>query len=108
MIGLECSMRQRVSAYFRSVYRAENPRLGVIYLHLSVPQGTQTYMSTLITSGIGITQDRLDDLVAAGCDHVQLSLQDVDPDGARLISNMNKSLEKKLEFAGSVAGGPYL
>ena len=56
----------------------------------------------LITSGIGITQDRLDDLVAAGCDHVQLSLQDVDPDGARLISNMNKSLEKKLEFAGSV------
>ncbi len=56
----------------------------------------------LITSGIGITQDRLDDLVAAGCDHVQLSLQDVDPDGARLISNMNKSLEKKLEFAGWV------
>ena len=53
----------------------------------------------LITSGIGITQDRLDDLVAAGCDHIQLSLQDVDSDGAKLISNMNKSLEKKLEFA---------
>ena len=53
----------------------------------------------LITSGIGITKDRLNDLVGAGCDHIQLSLQDVDPDGAKLISNLNKSLERKLEFA---------
>ena len=53
----------------------------------------------LITSGIGITRDRLNDLVGAGCDHIQLSLQDVDPDGAKLISNLNKSLERKLEFA---------
>ena len=53
----------------------------------------------LITSGIGLTQGRLDDLVEAGCDHIQLSLQDVDSDGAKLISNMDKSLERKLNFA---------
>ena len=53
----------------------------------------------LITSGIGITKRRLDDLVDAGCDHIQLSLQDVDSDGAKLISNLNQSLERKLEFA---------
>ncbi len=53
----------------------------------------------LITSGIGLTQGRLDDLVEAGCDHIQLSLQDVDSDGAKLISNMDKSLERKLDFA---------
>ena len=53
----------------------------------------------LITSGIGITKRRLDDLVDAGCDHIQLSLQDVDSDGAKLISNLNQSLERKLDFA---------
>jgi pyrroloquinoline quinone biosynthesis protein E len=53
----------------------------------------------LITSGIGITKDRLGDLIHAGCDHIQLSLQDVDPDGAKLISNLDQSLERKLEFA---------
>lgn len=53
----------------------------------------------LITSGIGITKSRLDNLVDAGCDHIQLSLQDVDSDGAKLISNLNQSLERKLEFA---------
>ena len=56
----------------------------------------------LITSGIGLTKGRLDDLVTAGCDHIQLSLQDVDSDGAKLISNLDKSLERKLEFAGWV------
>ena len=52
----------------------------------------------LITSGIGLTQDRLDDLVEASCDHIQLSLQDVDSDGAKLINNMDKSLERKLNL----------
>ena len=53
----------------------------------------------LITSGIGLTKDRLNEVVDAGCDHIQLSLQDVDSNGAKLISNLDKSLERKLEFA---------
>ncbi|MDB9862719.1 pyrroloquinoline quinone biosynthesis protein PqqE [Litorivicinus sp.] len=53
----------------------------------------------LITSGIGFTQQRLTEIIEAGCDHIQLSIQDVDPDGAELISNSSGSLEKKLKFA---------
>lgn len=56
----------------------------------------------LITSGIGITEKKLDELVEAGCEHIQLSLQDVDPQGAELISNLKGSLERKLEFAKQV------
>ena len=40
----------------------------------------------LITSGIGITRDRLQELDRAGVDHVQLSLQGIRPDMADRIS----------------------
>lgn len=53
----------------------------------------------LITSGIGITEAKLDELHAVGCDHIQLSLQDVDAAGAETISNLKGSLERKLAFA---------
>lgn len=53
----------------------------------------------LITSGIGLTERKLDELQEAGCDHIQLSLQDVDADGAETISNLKGSLERKLAFA---------
>ena len=56
----------------------------------------------LITSGIGLTEAKLDELQAAGCDHIQLSLQDVDAEGAETISNLKGSLEKKLAFAQAV------
>ena len=53
----------------------------------------------LITSGIGFKQSRLEEVIEAGCEHIQLSLQDVDSGGAELISNLKKGLERKLEFA---------
>ena len=53
----------------------------------------------LITSGIGFKQSRLEEVIEAGCEHIQLSLQDVDSEGAELISNLKKGLERKLEFA---------
>ena len=53
----------------------------------------------LITSGIGFSKARLEEVVEAGCEHIQLSLQDVDSDGAELISNLKRGLERKLEFA---------
>lgn len=58
----------------------------------------------LITSGIGITRDRLDALDAAGVDHVQLSLQGIRPDMSDRISGHPGSWKKKLEFAGWVTG----
>ena len=53
----------------------------------------------LITSGIGITRDRLLELDRAGVDHVQLSLQGIRPDMADRISGHPGSWDKKLAFA---------
>lgn len=53
----------------------------------------------LITSGIGITQARLRELDAAGVDHVQLSLQGIQPDMANRISGHPGSWDKKMGFA---------
>ncbi len=57
----------------------------------------------LITSGIGITRDRLEELDRAGVDHVQLSLQGIRPDMADRISGHPGSWDKKMGFAAWVA-----
>lgn len=56
----------------------------------------------LITSGIGITRDRLEELDRAGVDHVQLSLQGIRPNMADRISGHPGSWDKKMGFAGWV------
>lgn len=53
----------------------------------------------LITSGIGITEARLEELDRAGVDHVQLSLQGIRPDMADRISGHAGSWDKKMVFA---------
>ena len=57
----------------------------------------------LITSGIGITRERLQELDRAGVDHVQLSLQGIRPDMADRISGHPGSWDKKMGFAGWVS-----
>ena len=59
--------------------------------------------SNLITSGVGLTQKLFDDLVAAGLDHVQLSIQDAEPESADHIGGYRGGFAKKLEVAGWVA-----
>jgi pyrroloquinoline quinone biosynthesis protein E len=56
-------------------------------------RGAGLYAS-LITSGIGLTEARLDTLVAAGLDHVQLSLQDADEAGADEIAGTRAHTHK--------------
>ncbi len=53
----------------------------------------------LITSGIGITRERLIELDRAGVDHVQLSLQGIRPDMADRISGHPGSWDKKMVFS---------
>lgn len=53
----------------------------------------------LITSGIGITRARLEELDRAGVEHVQLSLQGIRPDMADRISGHPGSWDKKMVFA---------
>ncbi len=90
--------------------------LGVLQVHLSGGEPTlRTDLETivaearalelytnLITAGVGLSARRLEALVAAGLDHVQLSVQDVDPEGCDRIGGFKGSLPRKLELARAV------
>lgn len=87
--------------------------LGVLHLHLSggepasrrdIVELTEAaakagLYTNLITSGIGITQKRLDALVDAGLEHVQLSIQGVDEQTADLIGGYKGGYKRKLQLA---------
>ena len=89
--------------------------LGVLQLHFSggepvlrpdlpdlvaVARGLGMY-TNLITSGIGVTEGRLGRLVAAGLDHVQLSVQDADAPAADAIAGL-RAHDKKIAVAALV------
>lgn len=88
--------------------------LGVLQLHLSggepvtrrdLPElvagarAAGLYVN-LITSGIGLTEARLDALQEAGTDHVQLSLQGTDAEMADRIGGYKGSFARKMQVAG--------
>jgi len=50
--------------------------------------------TNLITSGVGLTENRLMDLANFGLDHIQLSLQDIDMDSAKEISGKDVLAQK--------------
>jgi pyrroloquinoline quinone biosynthesis protein E len=90
----------------------EAAALGVLQLHLTGgeplarPDAEQLVKSgraaglyvNLITSGIGLAEARLDRLVTAGLDHVQLSFQDSEQTGADEIAG-TRAHAAKLELA---------
>jgi len=55
--------------------------------------------TNLITSGVAANKARFDEMVAAGLDHVQLSIQDSEAETAEKIGNYAGAQEKKLAFA---------
>jgi len=87
--------------------------MGVLHLHLSggepasrrdlvelVRAAVQFGLYTnLITSGIGINEQRLQTLSAAGLDHVQLSIQGVDQKTADLVGGYKGGYARKLQLA---------
>lgn len=94
----------------------EAAALGVLQLHLSGGEPTlrtdleaivararalELY-SNLITAGVGVSERRLEALAEAGLDHVQLSVQDVDPEGCDRIGGFKGSLARKVAFARAV------
>jgi pyrroloquinoline quinone biosynthesis protein E len=95
----------------------EADELGVLQLHLSggeptvrldLPEivrhcaGLGLY-TNLITSGVLLDDRKLEVLAEAGLDHVQLSLQDVDPVNADQIAGFTGGHEKKLALGKAVA-----
>lgn len=94
----------------------EAAALGVLQLHLSGGEPTlrtdleaivararalELY-SNLITAGVGVSERRLEALAKAGLDHVQLSVQDVDPEGCDAIGGFKGSFARKVAFARAV------
>ena len=87
--------------------------LGVLQVHLSggeptVRQDLEPIVETavaaglytnLITSGVTLTRERLARLAKLGVNHVQLSIQDVEPANAERISAYRGGAEKKREVA---------
>ena len=87
-------------------------KLGVLHLHLTGgeplarPDLTQLIAgahkaglyTNLITSGLGMTEARLQEFIAAGLDHIQLSFQDSREDGADWIAG-TKAHVRKTELA---------
>ena len=92
---------------------AEAAELGVVHVHLSggeplarrdivelVAQCAKVGLySNLITSGIGLTPERMVALSVAGLDHVQLSIQDVDPASADRIAGYRGAFARKKQVA---------
>jgi pyrroloquinoline quinone biosynthesis protein E len=88
-------------------------RLGVIHLHLSggeptarrdiselVAHASQAGLYTnLITSGVLLRKDLLDELISAGLDHVQLSFQDAEPGNADRIGGFRGGYGTKRQVA---------
>lgn len=92
---------------------AEAAALGVLQLHLSggeplarrdiVPltaAARQAGLYTnLITSGVGLAETRLRQLQSAGLDHVQLSVQDAEPDAADAVAGYRGAHVLKAQVA---------
>jgi PqqA peptide cyclase len=94
----------------------EAAELGVLQVHLSggepaarrdLPQivaGARTagLYTNLITSGVTLDEAGVRELARAGLDHVQLSVQDVEPGSADRIGGLPGGHTRKLTFAASV------
>lgn len=92
---------------------AEAAALGVLHLHLTGGEPLARpdladliaaahhagLYTNLITSGIGLSRERLRQMVAAGLDHIQLSFQDSDEASANWIAGA-KAHCRKIELAG--------
>lgn len=65
------------------------------------------YYTNLITSGVGLTSERVLALRSAGLDHIQISFQSTDSDMSALLSGSKKAFDHKLSMARAVKNAGY-
>lgn len=65
------------------------------------------FYTNLITSGVGLTAQRVDKLAEAGLDHIQISLQASDPELAQALAGSAKAHANKLAMAKAVKAAGY-
>jgi PqqA peptide cyclase len=111
-LALEGAGGELTAAEWQDVLR-QAARLGVLQVHLSggeptVRRDLEQIVATaaevglytnLITAGVLLTRARLEQLAARGLDHVQLSIQDVEPANADRIAHYGGAHAKKRELA---------
>jgi PqqA peptide cyclase len=113
-LEMQARDRELSTDIWAEVFRSA-AELGVMQLHLTggeplarpdltelVAAGRKAGLYVnLITSGIGLATERLDALVAAGLDHIQLSFQDSDEDAANEIAGA-RAHAHKISLAGLI------
>ena len=111
-LALEGAAGELTTAEWQDVLR-QAARLGALQLHLSggeptVRRDLEEIVATaaevglytnLITAGVLLTRTRLEQLAARGLDHVQLSIQDVEPANADRIAHYEGAHAKKRALA---------
>jgi pyrroloquinoline quinone biosynthesis protein E len=111
-VDLERSNTELTTAEWQHVLRQAG-EMGVLQLHLSGGEPTARkdleeivataseagLYTNLITAGVLLTRERMQKLAEAGLDHVQLSIQDVDPENADRIAQYKGGSQKKREVA---------
>ena len=111
-LELERAGTELDTATWQDVLR-QAARLGILQLHLSggeptvrcdleeivaVAAGAGLY-TNLITAGVLLTRSRLEDLAACGLEHVQISIQDVEPANADRIAHYGGAHARKRQLA---------
>jgi PqqA peptide cyclase len=103
------------TATWARVFR-EAAGLGVLQVHLSGGEPASRrdladimaaardagLYTNLITSGVGVTDKRLNELADAGLDHVQISIQDSEPKSADRIAGYEGAYARKRALAAAV------
>ncbi len=111
-LEMDCVDAELTTDEWRDVMRQAG-EIGVLQLHLSGGEPTlrqdleeivkaavgSGLYTNLITSGVTLTRNRLAGLAKIGLDHVQLSIQDTDPDNADRIAAYRGGAAKKREVA---------
>ncbi|PFG08020.1 MULTISPECIES: pyrroloquinoline quinone biosynthesis protein PqqE [unclassified Marinobacter] len=65
------------------------------------------YYSNLITSGLGLTNAKVEAFAGAGLDHIQVSFQASDPELNNALAGSRKAFEQKLAMARAVKEAGY-
>jgi PqqA peptide cyclase len=114
-LELESRAEELDTATWQRVF-SEAAELGIIHIHLSGGEPASRrdlteivahcakagLYTNLITSGIGLNEERVAELSRAGLDHVQLSIQDSEAESADRIAGYEGAYARKRDVARSV------
>jgi pyrroloquinoline quinone biosynthesis protein E len=107
-LALEARESELSTEAWKRVF-SEAARLGVLHVHLSGGEpasrrdlaeivahcAKEGLYTNLITSGIGLTGERIAELASCGLDHMQLSIQDSEPEPADRIAGYEGAFARK-------------